>query len=183
VINHSQQPRKPTGRSLFSQICTRIMIHETAGILPCRGVAERGSYIVYHLSPRDIAFSEGLNGFPRRSRWWAYQSAPYSRESADNAVGVSAPVALRLLPSHLAQLWLSSCAFDRACELWQSRCFAPAGPPGNSGRVHSSATHPGQAFRHSGGRPWAPEHRAFFLAAELKKRPTRRVWALVQLRP
>jgi hypothetical protein len=37
VISHSQQPRKPTDNSLFSQIRTRIMIHETTGSLLCRG--------------------------------------------------------------------------------------------------------------------------------------------------
>jgi hypothetical protein len=68
MTNHSQQPRNPTDNSLFSQIRTRIMTHETTGILPCRGCREAG--LLHSLSPRDIAFSEGLNGFPRRSRWW-----------------------------------------------------------------------------------------------------------------
>jgi hypothetical protein len=39
--------------------------HEATGILPCRG---GGEGLVHSISPRDIAFSEGLNGFPRRSR-------------------------------------------------------------------------------------------------------------------
>jgi hypothetical protein len=46
VVNHShsqQQPRKPTGNSLFSHIRTRIVIHETTGSLPCAAVAERVS--------------------------------------------------------------------------------------------------------------------------------------------
>jgi hypothetical protein len=65
VTNHSQrQPRNPTDNSTFSQIRTHAIIHETTSILPCRG---DGGGLLHSLSPRDIAFSEGLNGFPHRS--------------------------------------------------------------------------------------------------------------------
>jgi hypothetical protein len=37
--------------------------------LPCRGGGEGLSHM-NSLSPRDIAFSGGLNGCPRISRWW-----------------------------------------------------------------------------------------------------------------
>jgi hypothetical protein len=48
VINRSsQQPRNPTDNSLFPQIRTCVITHETTGILPC-AVAEEVSYIVYH---------------------------------------------------------------------------------------------------------------------------------------
>jgi hypothetical protein len=143
--NNHENPQ--TGNSLFSQIRTRVMIHETTGILPCRGVREG---LLHSPSPRNIAFSGGLSGFPR---------APYSQESADNAVGVSAPVAMRLPPGHSHKsLWVSPYAFDKACELWQGRCFAPPGPPGN--RRRSSAIPP----RPSGTVPQGLGIASFFLS-------------------
>jgi hypothetical protein len=66
VINHLQQPRKPTDNSLFSKNRTRVMTrHETTGSLPCRF---GGEGFLHSLSPRDIALSDGVNGFPRRPR-------------------------------------------------------------------------------------------------------------------
>jgi hypothetical protein len=72
VINHSQQPpMKPytqaTRNSLFSQIRTRAMTHETTGSLPCRGGEQSGGEgLLRSLSPRDIAFltDSGLGGQP-----------------------------------------------------------------------------------------------------------------------
>jgi hypothetical protein len=43
---------------MFPQIRTRVIIHETTSILPCRG---GGGGLLHSLSPRDIAFSKGLN--------------------------------------------------------------------------------------------------------------------------
>jgi hypothetical protein len=64
---------KPTDNALFSQIpsCAFVMIQEsTTGILPfCRG----GEGLLHSLSPREIAFSGGLNGVLRSDRvggWW-----------------------------------------------------------------------------------------------------------------
>jgi hypothetical protein len=68
---------------MFSQIRTRAMIHETTGIMPCRG----GGDGLLH-----IAFSEGLNGNPTQIALMDIVAkrpsplTPYSRESADNAV-------------------------------------------------------------------------------------------------
>jgi hypothetical protein len=66
VISHSQQPRKPTDNSMFSQIRTRAMIHETTGTLPCHGDGKgllHPTYyicIVYHhaISPTQIALMD-----------------------------------------------------------------------------------------------------------------------------
>jgi hypothetical protein len=56
VINHSQQPRNPTDNSMFSQIHTRVVIHETTSIIPCRG---GGGGLLHSLPPRDMATSKG----------------------------------------------------------------------------------------------------------------------------
>jgi hypothetical protein len=101
VISHSQQPRKPTDSSLFSQI--------RAG-------------------------------------------------------------GLAITTWSLAQLWLSSCTFDKAYGLWQSRCFAPPGLPGTGtgGVAKPSRTGlPGQA-RSSDGLGTA---RLLFLASRIEEAP------------
>jgi hypothetical protein len=59
----------------------------------------------------------------------------------------------------------------------KSNGFAPPGPPGNRGRSSAIPVRP------SGAAPEGLGTARFTKALELKKRPTRRVWALVQLHP
>jgi hypothetical protein len=158
VNSHSQQPRNPTDNSVCfpnSHTC-----HDPRSnwqpSLPrwLRGPPTSSPLRSLSLSPRDIAFSDDLNGFPRRSRWWIHQIGPYSRERADNVVGVSAPVALRLPPvrrmatTHNTQhtnkhyvFLLAHLTFDRACEPQQSSGLSPSAPPprGGGGSGRSSA--------------------------------------------
>jgi hypothetical protein len=94
--DQSLAPRKPTGNSMFSQIRTRAMIHETTGIMPCRG----GGDGLLH-----IAFSEGLNGNPTQIALMdivAKRPSPLTHERAPiTPCDVSAPAALRSPPDHL----------------------------------------------------------------------------------
>jgi hypothetical protein len=104
MISHSQQPRKPTDNSMFSQIRTRAMTHETNGSLPCRG-GGGGLLRAYAISPfrkaRTDSHADHVDGCSKA------HPASYSRDIADNAMGVSAPVALRLpAPVHV-----HSCGF------------------------------------------------------------------------
>jgi hypothetical protein len=55
---------------MSSQVLTRVIIHETTSILPCRG---GGGGVLHSLSPRDIAFSGGLNGWMRQSYHFQYR--------------------------------------------------------------------------------------------------------------
>jgi hypothetical protein len=49
VVNHLQQPRKPTDNSVFSQIRARVIATpETTSTLPCRG---GGGCLLHSLSP------------------------------------------------------------------------------------------------------------------------------------
>jgi hypothetical protein len=55
--------------------------------------------------------------------------------------------------------------------------FVPPGPPGNSGPNLAIPARP------SGAAPEGPGTARFTKPLEMKKRPTRRLWALVQLHP
>jgi hypothetical protein len=92
-------------------------------------------------------------------------------------MGVSAPVELRLPPGHVHNLGFLLAHLTR---LWvvKSNGFAPPGPPGNSGGANLAIP-----ARPSGAAPEGLYTARFPKALELKKRPTRRMWALVQLRP
>jgi hypothetical protein len=101
VINHSQQPRNPTDNSMFSQIRTRVIIHETTSILPCRGGG--GGSPTWPITTRYRLFGR-LERIPTQITLMdVVKSASYSQESesADNVMGVSAPVVLRLPPGHV----------------------------------------------------------------------------------
>jgi hypothetical protein len=80
-------------------------------------------------------------------------------------------VALRLPSGHVH--------IDKAVWIVKSNGLSPPGPPGKY--WHSGTIPPGQASRHSGAEGLGTAR--FNTPVELKKRPTRRVWALVQLRP
>jgi hypothetical protein len=79
------------------------------------------------------------------------------------------PVVLRLPlgHSHSYGFLLTHSTANRACELWQSRCFAPPAPSGN--RRRSSAIPPSRPGLR--GPPRRPVHRAFFLASRIEEAP------------
>jgi hypothetical protein len=61
-----------------------------------------GGGLLYSLSPRDIAFSEGFERIPTHITLMDVVNRPLlTKESADNAMGVSAPVVLRLPPGRV----------------------------------------------------------------------------------
>jgi hypothetical protein len=69
-----------------------------------------------------------------------------------------------------AKLWSSSCTFDKACELWHSRCFAALlllVIPGTGGVAQPSWSGLPEELRNSG----RPGHRAFFLASRIEEAP------------
>ena len=70
------------------------------------------------LSPRDIAFSEGLNGFPHTDHVDGCSKAPLTHKRAPiTSWGVSVPVVLRLPPGHVHNYDFLLAHLERACGL------------------------------------------------------------------
>jgi hypothetical protein len=148
VINHSQQPRKPTDNTMFSQIHTRVIIHETTSTLPYRGGAEGVSYIVYHHAIR-------LFGRPEQI------------PTLITLVDSKAPLTHKSAP---ITSWGHVYNYRWSCDCHLATCTTTVF------FFHAHLRRPVGCEKQMGTA-------RFTKPLELKKRPTRRVWALVQLHP
>jgi hypothetical protein len=176
VINHSQQPRKPTDNSMFSQIHTRVIIHETTGIMPCRG---GGAGLLHSLSiPTRYRLFGRLEQVPTQITLMDVVKRPLrtrKRAPITSWVGGVSTGGLATTTWPRAQLRFFSCTFGRGLWVVKSSGFVPPGPPGNRGCGTAIPARPSATVADGLGLRVLLRHSNWRSAP-----PTRRVWALVQ---